>query len=246
MLLFASVVLVAVTAASTDLEVEVTGVREIRGSGSAAAGDPSPGLTVFLDVPALEKRLLQWEIEVTEASDDAGNDLMLPKAPQIVGSRFRELPGGENVLRVDLGPSARQAEQIAELKGKLHLVVGDGEQMVTVPRIKTWQGKTVGSPSLEAMGITVQVPQQGRFNQRELTVMISAESLGGDVEVSVVAADGTSISAGGTGHPGETVSVWTEELERPLRDSDVLKLSIEAAEQQTITIPFDLDDIPLP
>jgi hypothetical protein len=263
-LTFAATVLgsfVAILNAQTPTpKVKTITVWEIRGTDQCPAGisshPPSPGLTVTLRVDGLDQPARHGTVIISEAKDDAGTDLKprpgsgggdeatefpaVPHRPDPDASQ--ETPGFYAQLKLQL--PARQARRISSLKGELRLVAGGKPATVKVPGVKALCGKTVDHPDLARSGVTVQVGQPSQGDPLEFAAMISGLTPR-DTSVSVADADGKDITHGSSGSIGKAVVQWHMDLDRPLRDTDVLTVHLFAG-QKPLTVPFDLKEIALP
>lgn len=196
---------------------------------------------------------------VTEATDDTGADLKPAPGPvgddgttefppvrrQTGAQTYEELPGFYAPAKLKL--PARQARKLASLKGEIRVLAGGGDkpQTITVPNVKSLGGKTASHPDLSRAGVTLQVAEPSQIDDRGLSVMISGRTPR-DVSFSVIDADGKRISRGGSGDgSGGGARYWRIDLERPLRDSDSLTVSLPIGQKQ-VTVPFALKDVELP
>jgi hypothetical protein len=237
---------------TTRPSVEVAGVSEIRGTRKpepGLSGPPGGGVQVYLRVAGLARPARRGQVVVTEATDDAGTNLVPRRVdgdaePQDLESEPGPSTRPALLARVDLGLPARQARRIAVLKGELRLTAGAGSRTVKVPGVKALCGKTVDHPELTKAGISVQVGRQGRLGSHELALLFSGDGAP-DVSVTVVDAAGADISGGASGSPGKASEGWLVHLRRPLQDTDALNLSIPAG-HEVVTVPFELKDIALP
>ncbi len=245
-------------------QVEAVGAAEVRTTGESDAGSstrPDPGLTVVLRVNGLDQPARFGRVVVTEAKDDAGTDLIkddsskrgddekiteLPNVTRPAGGSVVEDVPKAFYARVHLGLSARQARRIASLKGEIHIAVGGGEKpsVVTVPGVKALRGKTVEHPDLAGAGVTVQVAQQGPQDELQLAILVSGQ-VPRDSNVTVVGADGKGISRGGSSGIGKNNIQCSVDLQRPLRDTDALRIKLPLG-QKSVTVPFELKDVALP
>jgi hypothetical protein len=265
LLTFGTTLVVAVAAAAAEKppQVQSAGAREVRTTGESKAGLSSwseTGLIVFLRVDGLDQPARLANIVLTEAKDDAGTDLLKQNGAGGDNKIITELPNVTRPLhdkvvedvpkafyaQVNLRMSARQAQRIASLKGEVRVSVGGGEKpaVVTVPAVKALGGKKVEHPDLARAGLTLQVAEQGPQEQLELALMISGE-VPRDSDVSVVGADGKSVSTGCSGSSGKNAIQQLMKLQRPLNDTDRLRITLPLG-QKKVTIPFDLKDIELP
>jgi hypothetical protein len=242
-------------------KVAAVGAREVRGTNRIEPDSSSsggPGLTVTLRVEGLDQPARSGRVVVTEAKDDTGADLKpelrsggagepteFPPATRRTGANtVEELPAF--YARVPLKLPARQARKLASLKGEIRLVTGGGDKPkpIKIPGINTLYGKTVDHPDLARAGVTVQVAEHSEIEPLVLSVMISGR-VPRDASVSVIDADGKSITAGGSGSVGDGAAYWQTHLKRPLRDSDALTVSVPVG-QKPVTVPFELKDVELP
>lgn len=168
------------------------------------------------------------------------------------------LPGAQGkppnsvTVPLELKISAREAKTIKHLKGQLQLLAGGEKRTIQVNDLAAKQGKPVEDPALKEAGVTVRLPspddEAARFGMpagvegMTLAVRGNATAV---TDARIVDADGEPVGMGWAGfeHEGETLRGF--HLSRPLEPTDRLELDVVVG-QETITVPFDLRDVPLP
>ena len=205
-------------------------------------------VTLRLDGPPV-LGATQWHgLHVDDAVDDLGADLKLAtqyaEDPWIATRPIPCRPRRMDSCAVSLNfqPSHRQATRIARLRGQFVLQTGGDMIVVRIPRLGSAVGKPVNDPALAAARLTLQIEHTPLSPYRStLRLALKGELCGFD-DVRVLSSDGKPIA---TPAPGATATTKTINLEQPLDNRLTLNVTL-FANQKTITVPFEVHDIPLP
>jgi len=253
----------------TPIRITETRTRQFKGeSGFGATNEMK--LILHVEGKPVASAACCGQIEVTEAKDNAGNDLRPEKRGFFRGLRRGFEPVRSGMLgmfqpkdqkgfyvELSLAPASRKATRIATLKGQFQVLVGGQEHTVTVSKLPGRLGKPIEDPTLKAAGLKVKLldPKQRKASALGGLLGLSPEgpALGlqieGDLtalkEVEVVNAQGRDLVSATMSTGSQKSKTYTYSLKEPLTDKVTLKIHVYVGLKKT-TVSFDLKDIELP
>ena len=249
------------TASAEDsVKVESARVIEYRVKDSAAdKGDSTLTVVLKLKGEALKNAREAGDIEITEAIDNLGNKLTVKSSNEHFSPLGGRLAGttsdDSGTLNLDLTAAPRKADTIKQLSGTLKLRIYR-QQVVLIDKVLQKINQNVENPLFKAHEFTVRVvdPRQAlpgtpadeleSLRQRTVCIEVSGEKdkVSGielqSVDYKPLPSHASSFSAGRT-------ASFTRQSDTTLPPDAVVKVLI-SIDPQEISVPFKLDNIPLP
>lgn len=258
------------------LRISETRLRDLAPSDEPEPDAEPPGvltLTVWLHGEGAKEATHFGRVRIREAVDDTGaslkrdaghpdwraadlfaaggGDEFLPLQPAF----FRPDEGGADpppAVDLHLALPRRGARAIARLKGQFQVRAGGERKEVSVRHLPALVGRPIDDPALAAAGLVVTVADPKSL-RREVGPMPEGTALPLEITgdptaiqaVRVLDARGEEVSQGSLPERAEGKRVEVVMLGRPLDDTMTLKLD-PLVGQKTVTVPVELEDIPLP
>lgn len=190
-----------------------------------------------------------WQI--TEAMDDLGNNLNdIGGPPDGSDWAWTTFTPHQPTIHCTLSGTKRRATHLAHVHGECDFLVGGRAQTITIPHLKSWIGKTLNHPVLQAAGLKITVlppakPHKGLapatnsvrlIIKGDQTHLDSSIAYGG---IEIINAAGQWLMQGARFSDGEFTLI------RPPDDTMTLRFHVLLG-MQKVTIPIDLHDVVLP
>ena len=250
-------------AAAAGITARVVSISETRERAVPAEGAaPAPPVSFFtglrvklrLEGPAAAGAAKIGRLKLTEATDDAGTDLrdkdQLRWGEQLqdvgrFGQSEQDKARGAFEYELKLGLPARKASSLKSVKGRLEVLAGGEEKLVSVPKVRTLAGKSVDHPALKAARVSLKIVASPA-NQKNAVQAEIAGDLDAIKEVKILSADGTNLLAGSWWSDAAGKRSVTYMLSQPA-DDDAVRLEMKlSVGQKKLTVPVELANLPLP
>ena len=217
---------------------------------------------VVLSGPAFSRMTGYGNWKILEARDDQGSDLRLGKDDNgaenaaiepIQMAEARDRVGARG--KIDLLRPSPKAKRVVRLRGTFSFYTGDTPLVVTIPHIKNYIGKTLSSPTLSAANVQISVDPLDEKGSNALGVRVRGdvwalqEGAPGQFFEGVAVTDSKSdnlvIGLSISNYPRRQEKLIFVSARRPIDDSMTLRVRL-LAHSKSVTVPFELHDVPLP
>jgi len=198
------------------------------------------------------------ELQLDEAVDDAGTNLIPPKNNINENTKLQEfsnawsrkeakekkggLPVADPQITIMLAPAARAATKIARIRGTLSIADQGTLKTLELTGLKPGEKTKMDTPENAGVTITASIQKDNSLN------VLDVEMIGNDGAVDsleVQDAQGNKISNDNVWFTGHGAVRRIFHLDKPI--DETMKLVVKISVDRTITkVPFDLTDIDLP
>lgn len=196
--------------------------------------------------------------EATGIADGSawGGDFLMPDWASAAAAETSAGQAKEARRRIDvqirLTPPSRKATKLARVKGEFEVRAGGSGRSVTFRNLASSLGRTLSDPVLRdgKLEVTLLDPSQEKGGddsraKNTLTLKIKGNLRRQSGKVELLDSQGRDVTRGKTSTSTAGTTTLTYDLNRPLDNRMVLKISFLVG-QKPLTVPFDLRDIELP
>ena len=249
----------ALQAGDTPVTVSLARVQEYRTREPGTAGDSTLSVVVCLKGDPVKQALEAGDIEITEATDNLGATL---KAHESAGHyvSFNRRLGGNSTddtaqLNIDLDAPSRQATSLKKISGTLKIRTYR-YQAVRIEDVLKKVNQSIDHPIFKAHEVQVRVvdarqalPGTDPMQAKELATRTVSIEVSGEKEVingmDLITPDDKPLAARPTSFGAGRYTYYSRQSDTDLPANTIAQVFI-AMDTKEITVPFTLENVPLP